>query len=216
MPRGVITFLPGVRMAEAKDNRRQAGVAIHTGSELTMSTGVPRVVGGAELLAKQSAVDAEGQLRATLIDGVVFRPTRPVPHEDGHLTEVARASWGILTTPIVQVHVTTTLPGRIRAWGLHQSSMDRLFVVSGLVTIVVFDGRDDSSTRGRVNVFTVSEKNPGLLLIPPDLYHGWKNIGTSEAVIINMPDRMYNYEHPDALDLPWDSDAALRIVPYRW
>jgi dTDP-4-dehydrorhamnose 3,5-epimerase len=181
-----------------------------------VSTDIPKVIGGGELLAKQSAVNAVGDLRATLIDGVVFRPTRPVPHEDGHVTEVARASWEILRTPIVQVHITTTLPGRVRAWGLHQLSMDRLFVVSGLVTIVVFDGRNDSPTFGRVNAFTVSEKNPGLLLIPPNLYHGWKNIGTSEAVIINMPDRMYNYEQPDALDLPWDSEAAQRIVPYRW
>jgi dTDP-4-dehydrorhamnose 3,5-epimerase len=43
-----------------------------------------------------------------------------------------------------------------------------------------------------------------------------KNIGTSEAVIINTPDRMYTYELPDALDLPWDSEAARRIVPYQW
>ncbi len=177
---------------------------------------IPKVIGGEELLAKQSAVNAAGDLRAPLIDGVLFRPTRPVPHEDGHVTEVARAGWEILGTPIVQVHITTTLPGRIRAWGLHQFSMDRLFVVLGLVTIVVFDGRNDSPTYGRVNAFAVSDKNPGLLLIPPNLYHGWKNIGTSEAVIINMPDRMYNYEQPDALDLPWDSEAARRIVPYLW
>jgi len=186
------------------------------GAKPLMPIDMPEVIGGEALLAKRSAVDAAGDLRATLINGVVFRPTRPVPHEDGHLTEVARASWGILEEPIVQVHVTTTLAGRIRAWGLHQRSMDRLFVVSGLVTIVVFDGRNNSPTRGRVNVFTVSERNPGLLLIPPNLYHGWKNIGTSEAVIINMPDRMYDYEQPDALDLPWDSEAARRIVPYQW
>ncbi len=59
-------------------------------------------------------------------------------------------------------------------------------MVSGLVTIVVFDGRRDSPTSGRVNELTLSEKNPGLLIIPPNLYHGWKNIGTSEAIIINM------------------------------
>jgi dTDP-4-dehydrorhamnose 3,5-epimerase len=116
----------------------------------------------------------------------------------------------------VQVHVTTTLVGRVRAWGLHQRLTDRLFVVSGLVKIVVFDGRVGSPTAGRINEFTVSERNPGLLVIPPNLYHGWKNIGTNEAVIINMPDRMYDYERPDALDLPWDSEAAARIIPYRW
>jgi len=117
-----------------------------------------------------------------------------------------------LVDPVVQVHVTTTLPRRIRAWGLHQKSTDHLFVVSGLVKIVVFDGRRDSPTSGRVNEFTLSEKNPGLLLIPPNLYHGGKNIGTSEAIIINMPTRMYNYEAPDALDLPWDAEAAALIA----
>ena len=181
-----------------------------------MSSHRPAILGASELVAKQSAVDADGALQSAAIDGVIFRPTRPVPHEDGHLTEVARADWEMLADPVVQVHVTTTLPGRIRAWGLHQSSADRLFVVSGLVTIVVFDGRLDSPTHGRLNVFTVSERNPGLLLIPPLLYHGWKNIGTDEAVIINMPSRQYDYTHPDALDLPWDSEAAARVVPWRW
>ena len=174
------------------------------------------VVGLTALVPKQSAVDENGQLRCEFIDGVAFRPTRPVPHEDGHVTEVARANWEVLGGPIVQVHITTTLPGRIRAWGLHQEITDRLFVVSGLVKIVVFDGRTESRTFGRINEFTVSAKNPGLLIIPPNLYHGWKNIDTTEAVIINMPTRMYHHLAPDALDLPWDSPAARRIVPYQW
>jgi dTDP-4-dehydrorhamnose 3,5-epimerase len=176
----------------------------------------PNVTGADELLAKKSAVDQSGDLRNQAIDGVIFRPTRPVPHEDGHVTEVARATWEILRAPVVQVHITTTFPGRVRAWGLHPLGTDRLFVVSGLVKIVLFDGRKASPTLGALNEFVVSEKNPGLLIVPPNLYHGWKNIGHNEAIIINMPDRMYDYEQPDALDLPWDSEAAARIVPYRW
>jgi len=58
------------------------------------------------LLAKQSAVNEQGALRRVPIEGLVLRPTRPVPHEDGHVTEVARASWGELADPIVQVHIT--------------------------------------------------------------------------------------------------------------
>ncbi|HEY8268901.1 MAG TPA: hypothetical protein VIG34_09600 [Xanthobacteraceae bacterium] len=181
-----------------------------------MNSSVPKVLGGEELIAKRSAVTAEGKLRRIPIKGVEFRPTRPVPHEEGHVTEVARTDWEMLGGPLVQVHITTTFPDRIRAWGLHQLGTDRLFVVTGLVKIVVFDGRDSSATNGQVNEFLVSEKNPGLLTIAPNLYHGWKNIGTTEAIIINMPDRAYNYEAPDALDLPWDSEAAQRIVPYRW
>ncbi len=175
-----------------------------------------KVLGMEELLAKQSAVDDSGKLRSASIDGVRFRPTRPVAHDDGHVSEIARTSWDIIEAPIVQVHITTTLVGRVRAWGLHQRGTDRLFVVSGLIRFAVFDGREDSPTFGQISEFIVSEKNPGLLTISPNLYHGWKNIGTTEAVIINMPDRLYDYEAPDALDLPWDSEAARRLVPYRW
>jgi glycosyltransferase involved in cell wall biosynthesis len=122
------------------------------------------VVGAEELVAKQSAVNEQGKLRRTPIHDVLFRPTRPVPHEDGYVTEVGRASWDIIGGPIVQVHLTTTLPDRCRAWGLHQRSTDRLFVVSGLVKFAVFDGRLESPTYGSVNEVTMSETSPGLLL----------------------------------------------------
>src|SRR5437868_10916650 len=91
-----------------------------------MAREAPAVIGGEELVAKQSAVDEQGGLRGIPIRDVSFRPTRPVAHEDGHVAEVARANWDIVGGPIVQVHITTTLPGRIRAWGLHQRSADRL------------------------------------------------------------------------------------------
>lgn len=175
-----------------------------------------QIIGRDLLVEKQSAVDARGAVKRTPVHDVIFRPTRPVPHEDGHVTEVARVGWKEIDAPIVQVHTTTTFVGRHRAWGLHQRSTDRLFVVSGLVKIAVFDGRLDSPTYGSVTDIVVSEKNPGLLVIPPNLYHGWKNIGVTEAVIINMPTVAYNYDSPDALDLPWDSEAARRLIPYQF
>jgi dTDP-4-dehydrorhamnose 3,5-epimerase len=129
---------------------------------------VGQPIGRDQLVAKQSAVDASGELSRLSIEGVMFRPTRPVVHEDGHLVEVVRADWPIVTAPVVQVHITTTLPGHVRAWGLHQRSTDRLFVVSGLIRFAVFDGRPDSPTRGQLNDLLVSERSPGLLIIPPN------------------------------------------------
>lgn len=176
----------------------------------------PDVEGEALLVAKRSAVDRSGRWKNAPIEGVRFRPTRPVPHEDGTVAEIARTDWAEVEHPIVHVHVTTTEPGRIRAWGLHRKSTDRLFVVKGLVSIVVYDGRLGSPTRGSVNEWKVSERNPGLVVIPPCLYHGWKNIGTTEAFIVNMPSSAYDHDEPDALDLPYDSPAAGEVVPFRW
>ena len=176
----------------------------------------PDVLGLTHLTAKASAVAHGGSLRQQPIDGLIFRPTRPVPHEDGVLTEIARTDWDEVAQPIVQAHLTTTEPGRIRAWGLHRESTDRLFVVRGLVSIVVYDGRVDSPTCGVVNEFKVSERNPGLLVIPPNLFHGWKTIGTEESFVVNMPSNAYDYDSPDALDLPYDSDDAQVLIPWRW
>jgi dTDP-4-dehydrorhamnose 3,5-epimerase len=67
-----------------------------------------------------------------------------------------------------------------------------------------------------VNEFRVSERNPGLLVIPPNLYHGWKNLGIDEAFIINMPSAQYSHEEPDALDLPYETANAIELVPFRW
>src|SRR5947209_19941806 len=111
----------------------------------------PKIEGFAHLVAKHSAVDHDGHLLQTPIDGLRFRPARPVPHEDGTVAEVARAVWPEVDLPIVQVHVTTTLAGRVRAWGLHRASTDRLFVVKGLVSILVYDGRQASPTHGQRN-----------------------------------------------------------------
>jgi dTDP-4-dehydrorhamnose 3,5-epimerase len=174
------------------------------------------VVGLDVLRAKSSAVDAGGRLSLEPIDGLQFRAVRPVPHEDGTLAEIVRTDWPEVDDPVLQVHLTTTYPGRTRAWGLHQRSTDRLFVVKGLVSIVVFDGRRESPTFGALNEFKVSERNPALLVIPPNLYHGWMNIGVDEAFILNMPTSLYEYDEPDALDLPYDCAEAPEIVPFRW
>ena len=174
------------------------------------------LIGRDELTAKTSAVDAAGGLKQLSIEGVRFRPVRPVTHEDGHLVEVMRSDWPLRDSPVVQVHITTTLPGHVRAWGLHERSTDRLFVVKGLIRFAVFDGREGSPTFGRVDTLLVSELSPGLLIVPPNLYHGWKNISDTDAAIINMPQILYDYDKPDALDLPWDSAQAAALIPHRW
>jgi dTDP-4-dehydrorhamnose 3,5-epimerase len=163
-----------------------------------------------------SLTDSDGEVRRALIDGVHCRLTRPVSHHHGHLTEVWRDDWGLVDPPVVQVTVTTTFPGHTRAWGLHSATVDRLFAASGSLCIVLYDGRRLSPTYGQVNEFLVGARNQGLVVIPPGIYHGWKNIGTDEATIVSMPSRLYDYERPDRWELAWDSPEATRLIPYRW
>jgi dTDP-4-dehydrorhamnose 3,5-epimerase len=177
----------------------------------------PRDVDGFETaLRRQSHVMADGTLRVALIEGVQHRPLRPVSHTHGHLTEIHRASWGMVDAPIVQVNLTTTFPGRVRAWGLHLHTVDRLFVATGSMRLVCWDGRRDSPTFGRINELYLGDRNPGLVVIPCGVYHGWKNVGDTEAAIVSMPSREYDHDGPDRFELPWDAPATRAMISYDW
>jgi dTDP-4-dehydrorhamnose 3,5-epimerase len=166
--------------------------------------------------ARTSLTNAQGVLRLDPIDGVRYRLARPVSHHHGHLTEAFRVDWGLTDVPIVQVTVTVTFPGRIRAWGIHRFTVDRLFAATGSLCIVCYDGRRSSPTFGCINEFMLGERNQGLVVIPPGVYHGWKNIGDDEAAIVSMPSRLYDYDAPDRWELPCDSAEAQATIPYRW
>jgi dTDP-4-dehydrorhamnose 3,5-epimerase len=174
------------------------------------------VEGFAAAAAKQSHTTADGKLRLDRIDGVQYRLARPVSHHHGHLTEVFRTDWGITDFPIVQVNLTTTFPGRVRAWGLHRSTVDRLFGATGSQCIVCYDARRASPTFGCINEFLLGERNQGLVVIPPGVYHGWKNVGADEATLVSMPSQLYDHNGPDRWELPWDSAEARKTIPYQW
>jgi len=184
--------------------------------DLSMPISLENIEGFAAAAAKTSHTTAAGALRLTPIDGVKYRLARAVSHHHGHLTEAYRADWGITDFPVVQVNLTSTFPGRVRAWGIHRFTIDRLFAATGSLCIVCYDGRPDSPTFGAVNEFMLGERNQGLVVIPPGVFHGWKNTGNDEATIVSMPSQLYNHEGPDRWELMWDSEAARNTIPYSW
>jgi dTDP-4-dehydrorhamnose 3,5-epimerase len=175
------------------------------------------LVAGFQVASRRaSRTDSLGALRMEEIDGVSYRLTRPVSHHDGHLTEVLRIDWRLTEAPLVQVTLTTTFPGHVRGWGLHRATTDRLFAASGSLCIVCYDARQGSPTFGAVNEFLLGARNQGLVVIPPGVYHGWKNVGDDEAAIISMPSRLYDHDAPDRWELAWDSPQAQELIPYHW
>ena len=79
------------------------------------------------------------------------------------------------------------VPRKNRAWGLHRLTVDRLFAATGSLCIVCYDGRRGSATFGVLTNLSRAREIRELVVIPPGVYHGWKNIGDDEASIISMP-----------------------------
>ncbi len=146
-----------------------------------------------------------------MIEGVETKQLKPIPDERGWLMEILRCDDPVFKA-FGQVYVTAAYPGVIKAWHLHEKQTDFFTVVQGMAKIVLYDDRSGSITKGEVNEFFIGEKNPMLLKIPSNIYHGFKGIGRKTAVILNLPDRPYNRERPDEHRLPYNTEK----IPYDW
>ena len=149
-----------------------------------------------------ATVTPDGAPLTPRIDGVVLRYQRPIEDRRGEVLEVYRPSWGIHDDPLVYVYQVRIRPGAIKGWVSHKSQADRLFTIAGALRWALYDDRPESPTHGLVNDLVLSDRAPALLIIPRGVWHAVQNIGTADAIFLNMPTQPYNHEAPDKVRLP--------------
>jgi dTDP-4-dehydrorhamnose 3,5-epimerase len=149
-----------------------------------------------------ATVTPDGDRLGALIEGVNLRRATTHPDERGELTEIFNPAWGILPEPAIYIYQTMLRPRRIKGWVYHKLQHDRFFLTTGHLKIVLYDPRETSPTRGVVNEVFLTERNRGLLSIPPYVVHAVQNIGEVDAVWINMPTVAYNHAEPDKIRIP--------------
>ncbi len=146
-----------------------------------------------------------------LIEGVSVKKLNPIPDERGRVMEILRSDDGIFKQ-FGQVYLTTAYPGVVKAWHFHKKQTDYFCCILGMMKLVLYDNRDGSPTKGLINEFFVGDANPSLVVIPPGIHHGFKCIGETSAVVINIPTHTYDRKEPDEYRLdPHGGD-----IPYDW
>ena len=146
-----------------------------------------------------------------MIKGVKTKKLRVIPDERGWLMEILRADDEIFEK-FGQVYVTTAYPNVVKAWHYHKKQTDNFTCIKGMMKVALYDAREDSPTYKEINEFFLGEKNPILISVPPEVYHGFKAIGTETAYFLSIPTLPYNYEEPDEYRLPPDT----KEIPYDW
>lgn len=146
-----------------------------------------------------------------MIDGVKVKRLNVHCDERGRLMEMLRSDDEIFEG-FGQAYMTTAYPGVVKAWHYHTKQTDHFVAVHGMIKVVLFDPREQSATRGEVNEYFAGEHNPILIKIPPMVYHGFKCIGASEALLINIPTEVYKYAQPDEFRVAPDDPS----IPYSW
>ena len=146
-----------------------------------------------------------------MIDGVKTKKLKVIPDEMGRLMEILRED-DELFVKFGQVYMTTTYPGVVKAWHKHTKQKDNVACIQGMIKLVLYDSREDSPTHKEINEFYIGIHNPVLVQIPSDIFHGWMCVSEEEAVIVNTPTEVYDYENPDEQRL----DPHQNDIPYDW
>ena len=147
-----------------------------------------------------------------MIEGVKVKTLKVIPDERGRLMELLRSDDQEFFIQFGQVYMTTAYPGVVKAWHYHKRQIDNFAVVHGMMKVVLYDNRPDSPTHGEVNEFFMGIHNPVLLQIPPLVLHGFKCIGKTEGIVVNIPTTLYNYKAPDEHRI----DPHSKEIPYDW
>ena len=146
-----------------------------------------------------------------LIEGVLIEPLQIYPDDRGFFCELVRLGKGLASKMVpddqcsIQVSLTLTYPGTIKAIHYHSEQTDLWAPVSGMVQVFLYDLRRNSSTFGAINTIFAGRFQPWEILIPPGVAHGYKALGVEPIQLVYFTDRHYNpadelrlsYDHPD-------------------
>ena len=155
-------------------------------------------------------VTSEGNPVDPLPHGVTFKEIPTHIDARGSVCELFDSRWDWHPDPLVFSYVFTIRPEMIKGWGMHMQHEDRYLLLQGEMEVVLYDGREDSPTKGLVSKVVLSEFNRRLMNIPAGIWHADHNIGQKEVLVVNFPTICYDHSNPDKYRLPLDTDQ----IPY--
>lgn len=106
-------------------------------------------------------------------------------------------------SPEGQINYSVQYPGVVKAWHRHDHQTDFWICVQGHLKVGVH--RDDDATSWSL---VIGEKRPGVLVIPPPLWHGATTVGPTPASLLYYVTRQFDPSAPDEHRRAWDSVAG--------
>jgi dTDP-4-dehydrorhamnose 3,5-epimerase len=153
-----------------------------------------------------ASVTVAGQSVRPPVDGVVVHA--PIVHVDhrGWVFEVHNLDPALGDEPIVWAYADMVRPGQVKGWARHEVKVDRYTLLGGSLLILLHDGRPDSPTHGVTQDVVLSAAAARQIRIPVGVWHLLANIGSDDALFLNLPTEPYHHDAPDRFLLDWDTD----------
>lgn len=148
-------------------------------------------------------------IKGNFIEGVQIKKNKRIPDERGTI-------WHMLTRndeifeEFGEIYFSSIYPKVVKAWHWHKEMVLNYTVIQGMIKLVLFDDREDSSTRGNLMEIFLGEENYLLVKVPKKVWNGFKGIGEKKSIVANCA------------SIPHDPTEIFRkefdteYIPYSW
>jgi len=144
-----------------------------------------------------------------MINGVVIKELKIIPDERGKIMHMLREDDDIFER-FGEIYFSVVYSGVVKGWHLHKKMVLNYAAVSGMIKLVLYDGRKDSPTFKEIQEIFMGEDNYILVKIPPGITNGFKGMGTNPAIIANCATLAHDPQEIIRID-PLKND-----IPYDW
>jgi dTDP-4-dehydrorhamnose 3,5-epimerase len=143
------------------------------------------------------------------IAGLEVIPLRRIPDERGTVYHMLKR-----TDPYFrefgEIYFSSVYPGVVKGWHRHREMTLFYACVFGRVKVVCYDDREGSPTRGNLVEVFLGEDNYALVVIPPEVWNGFKGMSAPYAIVANCATHPHDPARTVRLD-PFRSH-----IPYDW
>lgn len=144
-----------------------------------------------------------------MIEGVKVTPLRQIVDERGKIMHMLRNDSEVFQK-FGEVYFSCIHPGAIKAWHIHSKMTLNYAVPHGKIKMVLYDGREDSPTKGELMELYIGPENYCLVTVPPMVWNGFKGVGTETSIVCNCSDIPHDPEEISRMD-PFTKE-----IPYNW
>lgn len=135
-----------------------------------------------------------------MIDGVKVKSLKKIYDDRGAVFHMFRRDDQDFVR-FGEIYFSMVYPGVIKGWHLHTKMTLNYAVIQGMIKLVLYDDRKGSSTRGEIMEIFTGENNYSLITIPPQIWNGFKGMGTKPAIVANCA------------SIPHDPKEIIRMNP---
>lgn len=150
------------------------------------------------------------------IEGVAIRELRQFLDERGWLMELFREDELPRELRPLMGYLSVTKPGIVRGPHEHKVQSDQfIFFGSSIFRLYLWDNRADSQTHLHFWHGDFGPDLPAAVVVPPGVVHAYKNIGTVDGMVFNIPNQLFaghgRTDAPDEIRHELNPGSAFRI-----